>query len=646
MRLVGRLTGVLGRQNDFEDSLTWFFETAEPERALADSFDRGLLKAAVATLEELEHDEDLSELLPYVLDPLAPGSRSSVIRDSSTATARDAKRLVGNYYTPSDVADFMVREVLRDTGRSPVNSAWLDPACGTGVFLRAILRQVHAADPASDGLEQVKRCLFGVDISALAIQAATFVLLHDCHASIAGASLSPIKAWHLIRLNLAAVDTTRMFRDGGTEERDAREQLREMICSDSLPPPAASLADLADGSDNPLRPLWGIPVGRIFPEQSAGFDLLVGNPPYAPIGRRPDVWRYSDRYGSLSHPVKASDSLYPLFVEMMWALTKPEQSAAALVLPLSIAYSGDAQLVSCRKAIMSVGGQWRFAFFDREPHALFGEEVKTRNCIAVRCLHSASERSEFGVATGPVLKWRSRSRGRLFDSIRFTQIGCHSIVQGIPKLSGSMQTEVLATLIARRETLSASCVTIRSTPSLEAFHPSALPTVYVGGTAYNFLNVFRTHMHYLSTSHPLASSPLMSLSARNERTASQVFAILSSKLVFWWWKVHGDGFHVPRSFVQSIPFSPLHLSDRHAARLAVVGDTLWNAISSRPTVHINGGRASVGYSPIAEQQMRREIDEILIETAVLPQSFESELQRFVETSVEADPTRSLPTPIV
>jgi len=30
------------------------------------------------------------------------------------------------------------------------------------------------------------------------------------------------------------------------------------------------------------------------------------------------------------------------------------------------------------------GGTWRCAFFDREPHALFGEDVETRNAILFR----------------------------------------------------------------------------------------------------------------------------------------------------------------------------------------------------------------------------------------------------------------------
>jgi hypothetical protein len=54
-----------------------------------------------------------------------------------------------------------------------------------------------------------------------------------------------------------------------------------------------------------------------------------------------------------------------------------------MVVPLSLACNESAQYQACRARIASAPGHWRFAFFDREPHALFGEDVKTRNVIVL-----------------------------------------------------------------------------------------------------------------------------------------------------------------------------------------------------------------------------------------------------------------------
>ena len=110
-------------------------------------------------------------------------------------------------------------------------------------------------------------------------------------------------------------------------------------------------------------------IGDIFPDAPLGFELLVGNPPYAPLGERIDYSSLVASYQSLSK-AEASYNNFTLFVEMMWRLTTPGKSAASLVVPLSIAYQTGGQFCACRKAIMENGGRWRFAFFDREPAAV------------------------------------------------------------------------------------------------------------------------------------------------------------------------------------------------------------------------------------------------------------------------------------
>src|SRR5690606_10623571 len=108
------------------------------------------------------------------------------------------------------------------------------------------------------------------------------------------------------------------------------------------------------------------------------------NPPYATIGPRDDSVALEQRFASLLPGNVSRSDYFPLFVEMMWRLARPGSSASGMVVPLSLAYSSRAQMSATRRAIMRSGGRWRFAFFDREPHALFGEEVKTRNTIVLR----------------------------------------------------------------------------------------------------------------------------------------------------------------------------------------------------------------------------------------------------------------------
>jgi hypothetical protein len=82
-------------------------------------------------------------LLPYILDPHGPGSRLSVRRRPETREARIRKRNEGIFYTPADVAAYMVDEILRHLQKGTHPITIFDPACGTGTFLRAALHTLR-----------------------------------------------------------------------------------------------------------------------------------------------------------------------------------------------------------------------------------------------------------------------------------------------------------------------------------------------------------------------------------------------------------------------------------------------------------------------------------------------------------------------
>jgi hypothetical protein len=165
---------------------------------------------------------------------------------------------------------------------------------------------------------------------------------------------------------------------------------------------------------------------------------VLGNPPYAGLGPRRDLSSLAARFETLRAAGPGAD-LHPLFVEQMVRLSAPE-SSGALVLPLSIAFNTRAQYAALRRLVEQTPGTWRFSFFDREPHALFGEDVKTRNAIVA--WSRTNEDAGARIMTGPLLKWRGDSRARMFASIGFTEVD-QPIADVIPKLGGVQQAQAL-----------------------------------------------------------------------------------------------------------------------------------------------------------------------------------------------------------
>jgi hypothetical protein len=625
---------------DFAAAERWFFG-GHPLPSLSAHIEDD--REALRTLSQVSFDEDLLELLPYVLEVHGPGSRLSVMRDPSTRVARDAKREGGVFYTPADVAEYMVGEALAGRG---LDLRCLDPSCGNGVYLVAMLRTIARRRDNGKPFDRFSfavRSLYGFDISTQAVESCTFALLHHCLQDVRRSAVPPWSAWHALRLNLAATDALRIraVAAGGPASADAaetRERLRRCLVEGGHVEPLQEQLPIESG---PRLTLSGDehfpPLGAIFPEAEAGFEVLAGNPPYAAIGRRDDALLLSAEYACLRSSGATAD-LYPVFIEMMWRLTRPQDSSATLVVPLSIAYHQGDQFESCRQAMTLSGGHWRFAFFDRQPHALFGEDVKTRNAILFRS-ESASDPlrgTQALLETGPLTKWTSRTRERLFAGVSFTPLHGVDIGERIPKLCGDEQSQVFTVLAGRRDRLRTLGERCRTCRPHEATLKAPKPRVFVASTAYNFLNVF--HSIKVEGKHPLSENTVHCMEFADQARAEMAFAILSSRLTFWLWHVEGDGFHVGGGFVRRLPFGEGSFNDEQAGTLQQAGRQLWDALQDHRIVSLNKGKQTVAYRPLALEKERDVIDDILIDAAGLSKRFRRTLRAFVVDAVVVDDT--------
>jgi len=643
------LSGAVSQGASIADAEVWFFgEFRDHLPSLARLLNVDANHHLVKSLGKIRCDSDLLDLLPYVLEPHGPGSRLTVMRNPNTLHAWNAKRDSGVFYTPSDVADFMVRETLRELPSSGGSFFALDCSCGTGVYLVAMLRRATFLGDV-DPLDFAVKHLHGIDISVRSVESCAFLLLDHCLASVSARGVSPWAAWHALRLNLAAADSLKLKVEPQAELVDEL-RCRTAFKADFLKPGSDCVnipihktrADVRQpslfGWEDESECLVGL--GRLFPEMSRGCDLLVGNPPYSELGNRDDRKVLVSEYSTLKHSrPSGNENVYLLFVEMMWRLTKPGNNSASLVIPLSIAYHQGSEYRACRQSMSTKGGTWRCAFFDREPHALFGEDVKTRNAILFR--RETSEDPQRGskakFETGPLRKWTSRTRIHLFDSISFTPLGSLDIAKGIPKLDGVEPSKALTALLARHDSLSRLCQTVQTLRQSDAFKPGKSPRAFVPSTAYNFLNVYR-ELNNESGCHPVSENSVHCLGFAEEAQARVAFALLSSRLVYWLWHVLSDGFHVARSFLKSIPFQVSSFTDEQLSKLQIYGFELWADLQDHRIVSLNRGKSTIAFRPLAFGRERYEIDAIILEAAGLHQSMLDYLKSFVVSTVIVDHT--------
>ena len=616
---AGKITSGAG----VEEAAIWFFGGV-PDRNPIALVPKHVLTRANNALDCCRDSTAYLELLPYVLDPHGPGSRLSVRRDAATRRARDRKRTEGIYYTPVDVADYMMCECLRGLGDAVSSSIIFDPACGTGVFLRAALKALKAALP-----DQTIRCLaetlvYGTDVDPWALDAAAFVLLADCLVDHQEHNVSPLLLWHRLRLNLCCVDALAVDPAEPEEPTSFEFQANifSSLASGRLPPQM-----VATQFDN------RIPLARLFGRWPDGRLVVVGNPPYASLGHRGDISELQAVFSTIGNKPGPNSEIYPLFVEQMVRLGAQQSATGTLVLPLSLASNIGNQFVEVRSLIENTPGTWRFAFFDRQPHALFGEDVKTRNNILF--WHRGEDEREIEIKSGPLRKWRGDGRAFMFASIQFTPI-VGPIRSGIPKIDGVCQARAHELLARRRDRFDHACTSIRRMPLANVLKNDR-HTVFVGATAYNFLNVFLSPPPgALANTSALSEHPLHAMEFSTKEEATAAFALLSSRLAFWWWHVTHDGFHVTWRFLAGIPFGLDALSGVPRETLASCGERLWSLIRSSPTVSRNRGRSSLAFSPNGFDEERCEIDRILADLAGLEPDFVIELQRFTAHTIRAE----------
>lgn len=519
---------------------------------------------------------ELRALMPYLLDPMAAATRRDVLNAQSTAHERCARKASGIYYTPGDVAYMMVRRV-RSAGDGSGRHRWLDPAHGSGVFLRAVLSATYDEPGARDRI-------YGVDLDPLAAETSSFVLTaEDLFRTRDGSE--PWERWHRFRRNLATGDAL-LIDASSTSDRST----------------------LSFGADGPS--LDGHPLGRfkpwrlktVFPESAgAGFARVVANPPYAAL-KHTVASSYIPELHLVTGP-SASQDISPLFVELCVDLL-PRDGALAVVLPLSVVSSTRAPLPELRRHLAEQPGSLQLLSFDRVPDALFGDDIKTRNAI-IHLDKSAPQ----SLTSSPLYRWTSRTREAALANIPVTSIaGLDGVPQSIPKIGTKWERELFIACGNRSR-------------YLEHWHrnrslaPLAGVTRLAGGgesdvlalapTAYNFLGVVRDPYRAVIEGHD-SQNDFSILRFDSEIHASAAYALLSSRLAFWIWHVTGDGFHVTGTVHRRIPVPTA--DEGRLGRLADLGDRLWKVALQNPLASTNRGRTTVAYPTWMYTDLIDEID--------------------------------------
>lgn len=598
----------IARPRKLVESTTWFFGGAACASTLMSGVASDALVRADAILESMTIDENSIALFTYMAEPYGHVSRSCLLSEQARSI-RMSKKADGVYYTPADVSEFLVSS-LRDSRTHA--GAWLDPACGTGVFLRSVLANAIERNDCTKNtaLSFAYQNIFGIDKSALATDSCAFTLMLDLEA-ITFEAETPFNVWARLKQNIACMDATALV-------------------------PSDEDRDLFERGGNPAS------LSGIFGPRGISFRFLVMNPPYA--GAHKKGGKHGQRV-RLAPSATAHRDLHLDFMEMMWRIDGIE--AAGAVLPLSVATNTTKNYKAVRTALLQSSGRKELLLFDREPQALFGEDIKTRNAIVFRFACGKSQ-----TFTSSLLKWTAPQRPGIFTRGRLVAINPDLCATFLPKLGSTQEAKHYTMLAERRTAGAADLKKIEQAPEIfraclnELSSPSMRDStaIAIASTAYNFLNCFSPQdiADQSNDSAPLSSSPNVVLRFTCSETAAAAYALLTSRLSYWLWRVEGDGFHVTSEFLQKLPL--WHLLDDITTRtnLARHGLKIRNEALVRVTRSLNSGRRTYSFHCPFGHPSVKAVEKIVLTKIFGDYAFASDLDRALEAAISVDGSNRRP----
>lgn len=334
---------------------------------------------------------------------------------------------------------------------------------------------------------------------------------------------------------------------------------------------------------------------------SGGFDVIIGNPPYAEIPKDLSRPLLRSTFKSALERWSRDEDLYTLVVERCLQLLTAKTGQFGMILPLSVSFSTKRPFVVLRQVVSAEKGLWLWSHFDRIPSALFGNEVRTRCTIAV--LSRSQEARRFEAATTSLLRWNAEYRDYLFKTLRYAKLDI-DISAGIPKVSSQVQADVLKNLIAANSPLALDLT--RSIPfnDLAAAAPTfPQPCVFVGGTAYNWFPAWRDIPETTNMDgEPSLPARTAGFHFPNEESANIVFALLCSSMGYWWWAVASDAFNLKKWLLERFPASISMIPQQARKELADLGATLRRELKRNYVYKDNKGRIGNFFLPSCELQ--------------------------------------------
>ncbi|EEO6718416.1 TPA_asm: N-6 DNA methylase, partial [Listeria monocytogenes] len=92
-----------------------------------------------------------------------------LVNQHDTFIDKNIKKKLGQFYTPTNIVQRMIFEIKTNLRSLTNTDLLIDPACGTGVFLIEIIKELKKIFQQSEVIEYVKNNMFAYDVNPFAV---------------------------------------------------------------------------------------------------------------------------------------------------------------------------------------------------------------------------------------------------------------------------------------------------------------------------------------------------------------------------------------------------------------------------------------------------------------------------------------------
>ncbi len=467
----------------------------------------------------------------------------------------------------------------------------LDPTCGSGAFLLAaldILQPLHEAclarlnragsvsDSSSARYSILKSIilnnLYGVDIMAEAVDICKvrlflrLVAQFECRPNEPNFGLEPLLDIDFnIRHGNMLVGSTNLDDAGSSASTDQLD--RSLADAYGINARHSQRFARWRARHQPFH--WSAEFGAIM--RKGGFDVIIGNPPYLKASK------VTRQYSIQGYRTIACPDVYAWCLERCTTLLAPD-GRTGMIVPLSLGFSADFAVL--RRLLLATARQNWFASFGRIPSALFSHDVRVRNII-----HIAS-RTAMAAAqyTTRLHRWFEEARPCLFERLEYAPFDPQVWREQIPKLGTTRLSHAL------ERALRCSGHRIKDVSNCRA--PAS--ALYFKKTAYNWLAFTpAAPPSFGANDQPTAQSQLDKLPIVDGAESAKLFLLLNGKLVFLFWCIVGDDFHVTRTSLADFPIPAM---TAHGAALNRIAEDLRGKLDDAVSFKRNAGKRVGNYN--------------------------------------------------